>query len=147
MYSPAAQGFGRVAANLGLNTLGSATGRNYERELGLGSTGLKGFAAIQAAKARGRAIEYAGRQAGRSAMFGGLMSGLGSLASAGISKGMMGGGGGGVDFSSTDAVTMGMSPDQAIYRAGGGATYWDSSMPVNQFNPVGNPLGNSYRGF
>ena len=86
MYSPAAQGFGRVAANTGLNTLGSATGRNYERELGLGSTGLKGFAAIQAAKARGRAIEYAGRQAGRAAMFGGLMDGLGSLASAGIGK-------------------------------------------------------------
>ena len=86
MYSPAAQGFGRVAANLGLNTLGSATGRNYERELGLGSTGLKGFASIEAAKARSRAIEYAGQQAGRAAMFGGLMDGLGSLASAGIGK-------------------------------------------------------------
>ena len=86
MYSPAAQGFGRVAANTGLNTLGSATGRNYERELGLGSTGLKGFAAIQAAKARGRAIEYAGRQAGNAAIFGGIMDGLGTLASAGIGK-------------------------------------------------------------
>jgi len=145
MFSPAAQGFGRVAANLGLNTLGSATGRNYERELQLGGTALKGKAAIEAAKARGRAIEYAGREAGRTSIFSGLMSGFGSLASAGISKGMLGGGG--VDFSPTDAVTMGMSPDQALYRAGGGATYWDSSMPVNQFNPVGNPLGNSYRGF
>ena len=93
MYSPAAQGFGRVAANLGLNTLGSATGRNYERELQLGGTALKGKAAIEAAKARGRAIEYAGRQAGRSAMFGGLMSGLGSLASGAIGSGMFSGGG------------------------------------------------------
>ena len=86
MYSPAAQGFGRVTANTGLNTLGGATGRDYERELQLGGTALRGKAAIEAAKARGRAIEYAGRQAGRSAMFGGLMSGLGSLASGAIGK-------------------------------------------------------------
>ena len=39
-------------------------------------------AAIEAAKARGRAIEYAGRQAGNAAIFGGLMSGIGSLAGA-----------------------------------------------------------------
>ena len=86
MYSPAAQGFGRVAANLGLNTLGSATGRNYERNLQMGGTALKGKAAIDAAKARARAIEYAGRQAGNAAIFGGLMSGIGSLAGAGIGK-------------------------------------------------------------
>ena len=86
MFSPAAQGFGRVAANLGLNTLGSATGRNYERELQLGGTALRGKAAIEAAKARGRAIEYAGRQAGNAAIFGGLMDGIGSIAGAGIGK-------------------------------------------------------------
>ena len=144
MYSPASQGFGRVAANLGLNTLGSATGRNYERELGLGSTGLKGFAAIQAAKARGRAIEYAGRQAGRAAMFSGLMSGLGSLASAGISKGMMGGGGGG-DFSPVDAQTMGMPTGQANYIDKGGFTYWDTDMGNNQWKPMG--FGGGFGGF
>jgi len=99
MYSPAAQGFGRVAANLGLNTLGSATGRNYERELRLGGTALEGKAAIEAAKARGNAIKYMGQQAGRSAIFSGLMSGLGGIAS-GFASGKLGGGGGGTDASS-----------------------------------------------
>ena len=99
MYSPAAQGFGRVAANLGLNTLGSATGRNYERELQMGGTALRGKSAIEAAKARGKAIEYAGRQAGNAAIFGGLMSGLGGIAS-GFASGKLGGGGGGTDASS-----------------------------------------------
>ena len=105
MYSPAAQGFGRVVANTGLNLLGSATGRNYERNLQLGGTALKGKSAIEAAKARGRAIEYAGRQAGNAAMFGGLMSGLGSIAGAGISSGMFGGGG------TTGASSMLTNPD------------------------------------
>ena len=86
MFSPAAQGFGRVAANTGLNALGSATGRNYERNLQLGGTALRGKAAIEAAKARGRAIEYAGRQAGNAAIFSGFMDGLGGLATAGIAK-------------------------------------------------------------
>ena len=47
MFSPAAQGFGRVAANTGLNVLGSATGRNYERNLQLGGTALRGKSAIE----------------------------------------------------------------------------------------------------
>ena len=143
MYSPAAQGFGRVAANTGLNALGSATGRNYERELQLGGTALRGKAAIEAAKARGRAIEYAGRQAGRSAMFGGLMSGLGSLASGAIGSGMFSGGGG--DFSPVDAQAMGMPTGQANYIDKGGFTYWDTDMGNNQWKPMG--FGGGFGGF
>ncbi len=117
MFSPAAQGFGRVVANTGLNALGSATGRNYERNLQLGGTALRGKAAMEAAKARGRAIEYSGRQAGNAAIFGGLMSGLGSLASAGISKGMFGGGGGGTPEVLTNPTVPGFSNPTVPYSA------------------------------
>jgi|5_EtaG_2_1085323.scaffolds.fasta_scaffold14988_6 hypothetical protein len=107
MFIPAAQGFGRVASSLGLNALGGAPGRDFERELGLGSTSLKGKAAINAAKARGRAIEYAGRQDRNAAIFGGAMSALGSIGSAGIESGKFGGGGGGnmSDFNSSGLFT------------------------------------------
>ena len=143
MYSPAAQGFGRVAANLGLNTLGSATGRNYERNLQLGGTALRGKAAIEAAKARGRAIEYAGRQAGNAAIFGGAMNALGSIGS-GFASGRLGGGGGG-DFSPVDAQTMGMPTGQANYIDKGGFTYWDTDMGNNQWKPMG--FGGGFGGF
>lgn len=143
MYSPAAQGFGRVAANLGLNTLGSATGRNYERNLQLGGTALRGKAAIEAAKARGRAIEYAGRQAGNAAIFGGAMSGLGGIAS-GFASGRLGGGGGG-DFSPVDAQAMDMPTGQANYINQGGFTYWDTDMGNNQWKPMG--FGSGFGGF
>ena len=143
MFSPAAQGFGRVAANLGLNTLGSATGRNYERELGLGSTGLKGYAAIQAAKARGRAIEYAGRQAGRSAMFGGLMSGLGSLASGAIGSGMFKGGGG------TDATSILSNPNipDLGFIKPGDIKYGDYSKYSGAFTNPNQFYGGTFGGY
>jgi|TARA_R100000027_G_C2230524_1_gene88968 hypothetical protein len=141
MYSPAAQGFGRVAANTGLNTLGSLTGRNYERELGLGSTGLKGFAAIQAAKARGRAIEYAGQQAGRSAMFGGLMSGLGSLGGAAISSGMFKGGGG------TDATSTLSNPNIPDLGYGQNIQYGDYSKYSGAFTNPNQFYGGTFGGY
>ena len=138
MFIPAAQGFGRVASSLGLNTLGGAPGRDFERELGLGSTSLRGKAAINAAKARGRAIEYAGRQDRNAAIFGGAMSALGSLGSAGIQSGMFGGGGGGVgDYSSVDAQVMGTPTLEADYRGTGKGLYWDTDMGVNQSTPIG----------
>jgi len=139
MFIPAAQGFGRVASSLGLNTLGGAPGRDFERELGLGSTSLRGKAAINAAKARGRAIEYAGRQDRNAAIFGGAMSALGSLGSAGIQSGMFGGGGGGVgDYSSVDAQVMGTPTLEADYMGTGKGLYWDTDMGVNQSRMIGN---------
>tara|TARA_Y100000004_G_scaffold183956_1_gene232375 strand:- start:482 stop:913 length:432 start_codon:yes stop_codon:yes gene_type:complete len=143
MFSPAQQGFGRVAANTGLNTLGSLTGRNFERDLQLGGTALKGKAAIEAAKARGRAIEYSGRQAGNAAIFGGAMNALGSLGGAAIGSGMFKGGGG--DFSPVDAQTMGMPTGQANYIDKGGFTYWDTDMGNNQWKPMG--FGSGFGGF
>ena len=139
MFIPAAQGFGRVASSLGLNTLGGAPGRDFERELGLGSTSLRGKAAINAAKARGRAIEYAGRQDRNAAIFGGAMSALGSLGSAGIRSGMFGGGGGGGvgDYSSVDAQVMGTPTLEADYMGTGKGLYWDTDMAVNQSRMIG----------
>ena len=95
MYSPAQQGFGRIASQGGANLLGGLTGRSLEREAGLAGAGLAGKSAMNAAKARGKAIEYQGRQQGRNAMLGGLLSGLTSLGGAAISSGMFSGGGGG----------------------------------------------------
>ena len=132
MFSPAAQGFGRVAANTGLNALGSATGRNYERELQLGGTALRGKAAIEAAKARGRAIEYAGRQAGNAAIFGGVMNAIGSLGGAAIGSGM---------FNKAPA-TQGIGPvaDGATY---GG--YLNSMQGIGGMGPVAS--GSTYGAF
>ena len=141
MYSPAAQGFGRVTANLGLNTLGGATGRDYERELQLGGTALRGKAAIEAAKARGRAIEYAGRQAGRSAMFGGLMSGLGSLASGAIGSGMFSGGGG------TDASSILTNPNIPDMGFGTNIQYGDYGKYSEAFTNPNKFYGNTFGGF
>ena len=140
MYSPAAQGFGKVAANLGLNTLGSATGRNYERELRLGGTALEGKAAIEAAKARANAIKYMGQQAGRSAMFGGLMSGLGSLASGAIGSGMFKGGG-------TDASSILTNPNipDMGYKPNLGIT--DYGKYQSAFTNPGQFYGNTFGGF
>ena len=143
MYSPAAQGFGRVAANLGLNTLGSATGRNYERELQLGGTALRGKAAIEAAKARGRAIEYAGRQAGRSAMFGGLMSGLGSIAG-GFASGKLGGGGGG---GGTDATSILSNPNSPDLGYGQNIQYGDYSKYSGAFTNPNQFYGGTFGGY
>ena len=139
MFIPPAQGFGRVASSLGLNTLGGVPGRDFERELGLGSTSLRGKAAINAAKARGRAIEYAGRQDRNAAIFGGAMSALGSLGSAGIRSGMFGGGGGGGvgDYSSVDAQVMGTPTLEADYMGTGKGLYWDTDMGENQYTPIG----------
>ena len=139
MFIPAAQGFGRVASSLGLNTLGGAPGRDFERKLGLGTTSLRGKAAINAAKARANAIAYAGRQDRNAAIFGGAMSALGSLGSAGIRSGMFGGGGGGGvgDYSSVDAQVMGTPTLEADYMGTGKGLYWDTDMGVNQSRPIG----------
>ena len=139
MFNPAAQGFGRVASSIGLDQLGNAPGRNFERALGLGSTSLRGKAAINAAKARGRAIEYAGRQDRNAAIFGGAMSALGSLGSAGIQSGMFGGGGGGGvgDYNSVDAQVMGTPTLRADYMGRGGGVYFDTDMAVNQSRLIG----------
>ena len=137
MFIPAAQGFGRVASSLGLNTLGGAPGRDFERKLGLGTTSLRGKAAINAAKARANAIAYAGRQDRNAAIFGGAMSALGSLGSAGIRSGMFGGGGVG-DYSSVDAQVMGTPTLEADYMGTGKGLYWDTDMGVNQSRMIGN---------
>ena len=94
MYSPAQQGFGRIASQGGANLLGGLTGRSLEREAALAGAGLAGKSAMNAARARGKAIEYQGKMQGRNAMMGGLFSGLGSIAS-GFAAGNFGGGGGG----------------------------------------------------
>ena len=134
MYSPAQQGFGRIASQGGANLLGGLTGRSLEREAALAGAGLAGKSAMNAARARGKAIEYQGRQQGRNALFGGLLSGLTSLGGAAIRTGMFGGGG---DFSSTDAQVMGMPSGQADYIGKGGFTYWDTDMGMNQWKPMG----------
>ena len=65
---------------------------------------LAGQSAINAAEARGRAIEYQGKMQGRNAMFGGLLKGLTSLGGAAISTGMFSGGG-------TDASSILSNPN------------------------------------
>ena len=137
MFVPAAQGFGRVASSLGLNALGGAPGRDFERELGLGSTSLKGKAAINAAKARGRAIEYAGQQERNAAIFGGVMDGLGSLAQAyGGGAGGSAGGGNMSDFNSSGLFTG--DPEMRFDRM------YQGSFSAPQYTPGGNNyFGNS----
>jgi len=142
MYSPAQQGFGRIVSQGGANLLGGLTGRSLERETGLAGAGLAGKSALNAAKARGKAIEYQGRMEGRNAMFGGLLSGLTSLGTAAAKAGMFGGGG---DFSSEDAQAMGMPSGQADYIGRGGTTYWDTDMGMNQWKPMG--FGGGFGGF
>jgi len=88
MYSPAQQGFGRIVSQGGANVLGGLSGRSLGREANLAGAALAGKSAMNAAEARGKAIRYQGRQQGRDAMFGGLLSGLTSI-------GMFSGGGGG----------------------------------------------------
>lgn len=145
MFNPAQQGFGRYASNSGFKALGAAPGLNYEAGAELGSAALAAKAKIKAAKYQADATRYQGRQARNSAIFGGAMDLVGSLGGAAIGSGMFSGGGGGVDFSATDAQAMGMNPVEAAYRQKGGATYWDSSMPTNQFKPMG--FGSSFKGF
>ena len=94
MYSPVQQGFGRIASQGGASLLGGLTGRSLEREAALAGAGLAGKSAMNAAKARGKAIEYQGKMQGRNAMMSGLFSGLGSIAG-GFAAGNFGGGGGG----------------------------------------------------
>ena len=93
MYSPAQQGFGRVRTQGGANLFGGLKGRSLGREADMARGALAGQSAINAAEARGRAIEYQGQLQGRNAMFGGLLKGLTSLGGAAISTGMFGGGG------------------------------------------------------
>ena len=131
MYSPAQQGFGRVRTQGGAQLFGGLSGRSLEREANLASGALAGKSALNAANARAKAIEYQGKMQGRNAMFGGLLSGLGSIAS-GFAAGNFGGGGG---FSSGDAQVMGMPSGQADYIGGGGTTYWDTDMGMNQWRP------------
>ena len=133
MYSPAQQGFGRIASQGGANLLGGLTGRSLEREAALAGAGLAGKSAMNAARARGNAIKYQGSQQGRNAIMGGLFGGLGSIAG-GFAAGNFGGGGG---FSSTDAQVMGMPSGQADYIGKGGFTYWDTDMGMNQWKPMG----------
>lgn len=141
MFSPAAQGFGRVAANTGLNALGSATGRNYERNLQLGGTALKGKSAIEAAKARGRAIEYAGRQAGNAAIFGGAMSAIGSLGGAAIGSGMFKGGGG------TDASSILTNPNIPDMGFSTNIQYGDYGKYSGAFTNPNQFYGSTFGGF
>ena len=93
MYSPAQQGFGRVRTQGGAKLFGGLSGRSLQREADLASGALAGRSALNAANARAKAIEYQGKMQGRNAMFGGLLSGLGSIAS-GFAAGNFGGGGG-----------------------------------------------------
>ena len=144
MYSPAQQGFGRIVSQGGANLLGGLTGRSLEREAGLAGAGLAGRSALNAAKARGKAIEYQGRMQGQNALLGGLFGGLGSIVD-GYVAGNFGGGDGGGDFSSEDAQAMGMPSGQADYIGRGGTTYWDTDMGMNQWKPMG--FGGGYRGF
>ena len=60
--------------------------------------------------------------------------GLASGISAAHGAGLFGGGGG--DFSATDAMTMGMPSGQADVISGGGFTYWDTDMPTNSWQTV-----------
>jgi hypothetical protein len=92
MYSPAQQGFGRIASQGGANLLGGLTGRSLEREAALAGAGLAGKSAMNAAKARGKAIEYQGKMQGRNALMSGLLGGLGSIVG-GFAAGNFGGGG------------------------------------------------------
>tara|TARA_Y100001937_G_scaffold100465_1_gene137569 strand:- start:251 stop:655 length:405 start_codon:yes stop_codon:yes gene_type:complete len=93
MYSPAQQGFGRVRTQGGAKLFGGLSGRSLQREADLASGALAGRSALNAANARAKAIEYQGKMQGRNAMFGGLLSGLGSIAG-GFAAGNFGGGGG-----------------------------------------------------
>jgi len=106
MFMPAAQGFGRVASSLGLNALGGAPGRDFERKLGFGREAITAFSTIKGAQARAKAVEYAGRQRRNAAIFGGVMDGLGGLAKGyGGGAGGAAGGGNMSDFNSSGLFT------------------------------------------
>ena len=138
MYSPAQQGFGRIASQGGANLLGGLTGRSLEREAALAGAGLAGKSAMNAAKARGKAIEYQGKMQGRNALMGGLLSGLTSLGGAAISSGMFGGGG-------TDASSILSNPN--IPDMGYDLNIGDFGKYSSAFTNPRQFYGNTFGGF
>lgn len=94
-----AKGFGNVAPNTYARSLGGLPEQQNEFETMLASAGLEGIRRKKIAKAKARAMQYAGEQAGADARNAGIKDGLFSAAS-GIFSGLaklpsIGGSGGG----------------------------------------------------
>lgn len=123
-------GYSRQASQFNTTFLGGMPQRQMALERALASKALRSKAVMEGAELKADALEYAGKQAGDAAKWGGIMSAVGS-----IGKGIVGGlgnMGGDMDAYATD---HGISTGHATAIHDGGA-FWTTDMPVNSYIPI-----------